>query len=76
MRAVTENYTFRNTKITIPKGTKVWIPIFGIQLDPRFYPNPEVFDPDRFNDDAVAARHPMTYLPFGDGPRNCIGKLK
>lgn len=68
-----ENYTFKGTKITIPKGTKVWVPVYGIQHDPNIYPKPEVFDPERFEDDAFASRHPMSYLPFGDGPRNCIG---
>ncbi|XP_043516515.1 probable cytochrome P450 6a14 isoform X1 [Frieseomelitta varia] len=67
------NYTFRDMKITIPKGTKIWIPVYGIQHDPNIYPDPEKFDPERFNDDAAAARHPMSFLPFGDGPRNCIG---
>ena len=66
-----ENYTFKGTKITIPKGTKIWV--HGIQHDPNIYPEPEVFDPERFEDDAFASRHPMSYLPFGDGPRNCIG---
>ncbi|XP_034194593.1 putative cytochrome P450 6a13 [Osmia lignaria lignaria] len=72
-REVLENYTFKGTNVTIPKGTKVWLPIFAIQRDPDIYPDPEKFDPERFSDEAVAARHPMSYLPFGDGPRNCIG---
>lgn len=75
-REVLENYTFKGTNVTIPKGTKVWLPIFAIQRDPDIYPDPEKFDPERFSDEAVAARHPMSYLPFGDGPRNCIGKLE
>lgn len=74
-RRAMHNYTFRDMKITIPKGTKIWIPVYGIQHDPNIYPDPEKFDPERFNDDAVAARHPMSFLPFGDGPRNCIGIL-
>ncbi|XP_017757738.1 PREDICTED: cytochrome P450 6B1-like [Eufriesea mexicana] len=67
------NYTFSGTKVTITKGTKLIIPVYGIQKDPNIYPNPDVFDPERFNEDAEAARHPMSFLPFGDGPRNCIG---
>ncbi|XP_017757760.1 PREDICTED: probable cytochrome P450 6a14 [Eufriesea mexicana] len=72
-RQAIEDYTFSGTKITVPKGMKVWIPVYGIQRDPNIYPKPEVFDPERFTDEAVATRHPMSYLPFGDGPRNCIG---
>ncbi|XP_033329022.2 cytochrome P450 6A1 [Megalopta genalis] len=72
-RKCNSDYTFSNTKVTIPKGTRVLVPVLGIHHDPSIYPNPEVFDPERFNQEAVALRHPMSYLPFGDGPRNCIG---
>uniref|UniRef100_V9IJB6 Cytochrome P450 6a14 n=1 Tax=Apis cerana TaxID=7461 RepID=V9IJB6_APICE len=72
-RQAEENYTFKGTKVTIEKGIKVWILPYGIQNDPDIFPNPDIFDPERFNEEAVVARHPMTYLPFGDGPRNCIG---
>lgn len=72
-RVSNRDYTFNGTKVTVPKGTAVVIPVYAIQHDPSIYPDPEVFDPERFNEDAVAARHPMSYLPFGDGPRNCIG---
>lgn len=71
-RSVTE-YTFDDTKVTIPKQLSIWIPVFAIHHDPDIYPNPDVFDPERFNEEAIAARHSMNYLPFGDGPRNCIG---
>ncbi|XP_076679139.1 putative cytochrome P450 6a14 [Andrena cerasifolii] len=67
------DYTFNGTKVTIPKKTFVWIPVLGIHRDPKVYPNPDAFIPERFDDDAVAARNPMHYMPFGDGPRNCIG---
>ncbi|KYN37284.1 Cytochrome P450 6A1, partial [Trachymyrmex septentrionalis] len=73
MRQSMSSYTFDGTKVSIPKNQKVWIPIYAIQRDSDIYPKPDVFDPERFCDDAVQSRHPMTYLPFGDGPRNCIG---
>ena len=74
MRKSIEKYTFSGTKVTIPKGTKIWIPVYAIQRDPKNYPDPEIFDPERFDDEAEKSRHPMLFLPFGDGPRNCIGK--
>ncbi|XP_018345204.1 PREDICTED: cytochrome P450 6j1-like [Trachymyrmex septentrionalis] len=73
LRQSMSSYTFDGTKVSIPKNQKVWIPIYAIQRDSDIYPKPDVFDPERFCDDAVQSRHPMTYLPFGDGPRNCIG---
>lgn len=72
-REALKNYTFKGTKITIPKGTKVWIPAFPIHRDPNIYPDPDKFDPERFTEEAVANRHPMSFLAFGDGPRICIG---
>ncbi|XP_029053439.2 cytochrome P450 6a2-like [Osmia bicornis bicornis] len=72
-RNATSNYTFDGTTVSIPKGTTIWIPVFGLQRNSDIYPNPDSFDPERFNEDAVAARHPMHYLPFGDGPRKCFG---
>lgn len=73
MRQSLEDYTFESIKLTIPKDTRIFIPIYAIHRDPDIYPNPEVFDINRFNKEAEATRHPMHYLPFGDGPRNCIG---
>nr|AIC33176.1 CYP6A1 [Solenopsis invicta]QRY28578.1 cytochrome P450 CYP6AS160 [Solenopsis invicta] len=73
MRQTMSNYTFEGTKVTLPKDQKVWIPVYAIQRDPNIYPKPDVFDPERFTDEAVQNRHPMSFLPFGDGPRNCIG---
>ncbi|XP_078037565.1 putative cytochrome P450 6a14 [Augochlora pura] len=73
MRQVTTNYTFKGTEITIPKDTRIWIPVYGIHNDPDIYTNPEVFDPERFTNNGISTRHPMSFLAFGDGPRNCIG---
>ena len=74
LRRSTEKYTFSGTNVTIPKGVKVWIPIYSIQRDANYYPDPETFYPERFDKEFTKSRHPMLYLPFGSGPRNCIGK--
>ncbi|XP_011878191.1 PREDICTED: cytochrome P450 6A1-like isoform X2 [Vollenhovia emeryi] len=76
LRQAITNYTFNGTTVSIPKGQKVWIPIYGMHRDPDIYPKPDVFDPERFNEEAVQSRHSMVYQPFGDGPRNCIGIIK
>lgn len=58
---------------TVPNGTDISFPIYSIHRDPRFWENPTRFDPERFTPENKAKRHPYAYLPFGHGPRSCIG---
>nr|WCC58079.1 cytochrome P450 [Pharsalia antennata] len=58
----------------IEKGTTIVIPIHGIHHDEEYYENPSVFDPERFTEENKAARHPYAHIPFGEGPRICIGE--
>lgn len=62
-----------NSDLIIEKGTVCMIPIDSIMNDPDIYTNPSLFDPDRFSTEELQSRHPMAWLPFGDGPRNCVG---
>ncbi|KAG6461828.1 cytochrome P450 9e2 [Manduca sexta] len=55
------------------KGQSVGIPVWGLHRDPQYFPNPDKFDPERFSDENKHNIKPFTYLPFGLGPRNCIG---
>ena len=57
----------------VPAGTTVLVSIYGIHRRPDLYPDPERFDPARFTEEAEDARPRGAYLPFGDGPRVCIG---
>lgn len=61
--------------LQIRQGETVNIPTWAIHNDPVYYPNPEKFDPERFSEDNKHLIKPFTYMPFGLGPRNCIGKL-
>jgi len=57
----------------IPAGAGVSMIFFNVHRDPRFWDNPERFDPERFTPERSAGRPPFAYLPFGAGPRLCIG---
>jgi cytochrome P450 len=57
----------------VPKGTFVFCPPYVIHRHPDFWPNPEGFEPERFDPERSAGRHKYAYFPFGNGPRKCIG---
>lgn len=60
--------------VPVPAGSIVLISQYLFHRDPRFFPNPSAFDPDRWLDDRPPGRPKMAYLPFGAGPRSCIGE--
>ena len=72
-RVCTKDIDLPTTNLHVDKGVDIVIPILGIHRDPEIYPDPDKFDPERFNQENIASRHPCNYLPFGDGPRKCIG---
>ena len=57
----------------IPAKANLIVPIYVIHHDPRWWPAPERFDPERFTAERSVDRHKFAYLPFGGGPRVCIG---
>lgn len=55
-------------------GDPVFISSLGIHKDPKYWPDPEVFNPDRFNSENLASlRNKCIFFPFGEGPRMCLG---
>lgn len=76
-RVCTKNYVGEldgHRQLRIEKGRVIWIPIHAIHHDAKYYPSPETFDPERFSDDNKHQIVPGSFLPFGVGPRNCIGR--
>ncbi|KAK2147643.1 hypothetical protein LSH36_543g01024, partial [Paralvinella palmiformis] len=60
--------------IHIPKDICIQPDVWSVHYDPDIWgDNPEQFNPERFSKEAIANRHPMAWMPFGLGPRNCIG---
>jgi cytochrome P450 len=58
----------------IPKGTAVVMAPYALHRNPAFWEDPEKFDPSRFEPEKIKTRHKFAYMPFGGGPRLCIGK--
>ncbi len=59
----------------IPAGTTIVIFIYGVHHDSRFYSNPDEWNPQNFDSDRVTNRHSYSFIPFGIGPRMCVGKM-
>ncbi|XP_055542010.1 probable cytochrome P450 6a17 [Wyeomyia smithii] len=73
LRNTNKSYHVSDMNVTLEKGYRVLLPIYSIHHDARYYPDPERYDPERFNAELTAKRHPMAFIPFGEGPRICIG---
>jgi cytochrome P450 family 6 len=59
----------------VEKGVQILLPVLGLHHDPKYYPDPEKFDPERFNEVEKKKRPQFSFLPFGEGPRICIGQF-
>ncbi|BES87260.1 cytochrome P450 [Nesidiocoris tenuis] len=71
-RVLTQEYKVPHTDLVLPKGFLITIPIYAIHHDPQYFENPFEFNPERFSDNGTNIKK-GTYLPFGSGPRICIG---
>nr|CAD7440166.1 unnamed protein product [Timema bartmani] len=71
-RRSARDYVIPGSDVTLKKGCSIAISLLGIHHDPQYYPEPGLFDPERFGD---SLRVQSAFLPFGDGPRKCLGEF-
>ncbi|KYN13096.1 Cytochrome P450 6k1 [Trachymyrmex cornetzi] len=72
-RKTMETYQIPNFNLVLEKDMPVYIPMHALHYDPEYFPNPEKFDPKRFNEKNKRNMPSCVYFPFGDGPHACIG---
>lgn len=70
-RVARNDYTYNDIKMK--KGDVCTVAVWVLHYDPEIYPDPYTFNPYRFTDEAKKTRDSCAYLPFGSGPRNCVG---
>ncbi|XP_017785220.1 PREDICTED: probable cytochrome P450 6w1 [Nicrophorus vespilloides] len=73
-RRCNSDFKIPNSDYVIENGISVYISIFGLHYDPEYFPNPHVYDPERFSPENIKSINLDAYIPFGIGPRNCVGK--
>ncbi|XP_041981026.1 cytochrome P450 6k1-like [Aricia agestis] len=72
-RVALEDYKV-DDNLTIPAGMPIYVNGVGMQVDPQYYDDPYTFDPERFSAENEKNIPAYTFMPFGDGPRACIGR--
>jgi cytochrome P450 len=70
-RIAARPFTLANRQV--PAGSMVYVPIYALHRHTALWERPEAFDPDRFAPEMAKQRHRYAYMPFGAGPRICIG---
>ncbi|XP_055304966.1 probable cytochrome P450 9f2 [Sitodiplosis mosellana] len=74
-RTCNRPYVLENNeeKVELQVGDGIFVPTYALHMDDKYFRKPIKFDPERFNDENKGSIQTGTYLPFGIGPRNCIG---
>ncbi|XP_014476305.1 PREDICTED: cytochrome P450 6a2-like [Dinoponera quadriceps] len=75
-KVCTEEFELKGSdglRCRVKPGTKIIISVFGLHKDPKYWPDADVYDPERFAANRRAEIKKFTFLPFGEGPRACVG---
>lgn len=72
-RVASDDYYIEEYDIHVPKGTVVELAYYAVQRDPDFWPEPDKFNPDRFSAENKPNIVQGSFIPFGLGPRVCVG---
>lgn len=72
-RVAARDYVLPDSDVRIEKGTVVMVPVYSIHRDPQYYAKPNSFDPERWAPENADNLNKLAFLPFGAGPRACIG---
>lgn len=72
-RQCTKDYKVPGTDGVLREGDRVTISVMGLHYDPEYFPEPDRFNPDRFSEANKRGITSFSYLPFGEGPRFCLG---
>lgn len=75
MRKCARPYTLPETDVRIDEGVTIAVPLQALHNDEKYFDSPEQFRPERFMPYVVGDIESHVYLPFGEGPRACIGKF-
>ncbi|CAH2013293.1 unnamed protein product [Acanthoscelides obtectus] len=74
-RRCNAEYKLPNSDLVVEKGLPVYIPMFGLHFDEKYFPDPLKYKPERFeNGTNVYNKDGIVFMPFGEGPRICIGE--
>lgn len=66
-----KGYPIPGSEKVIPKGTHIIIPTWGLNMDEQFFPDPEIYNPGRFERETIDEK--LSFYPLGAGPRYCFG---
>lgn len=73
-RVASRDYNVPGTDLVIEQGTLVYVSLLGLHYDSKYFVEPETYDPERFSTENKQKLPSCAYMPFGEGPRNCVGK--